>query len=646
MATPLVTQDGMLSPEGVCQDAAASNASNMSTDAGVSEDSSEEQVEAVVPLFDLIDHLKSLKGFAAKVIKKCQKSEIQSLKQACTELENLCQTCDQPDRLIVAGNGNVGKSTIGNAFLGGEKFWPTASYCMTSRICEAHYDASSDGKPISKQLVHKSATSQPEEFLALQSPLKVPNPSPFLKPGVILVDLPGLDQEMEYMQTLEKYMEAHPASSVALFYIIDVKNKICNPDRQFLQKLMASPWVELSQKLRLLVNKCDIGGGGNGASSDEETPDYEKLLSDITQEAKNYCTPKVWDLSMKDRKKHETAALKWQKAETDARSAVAHLKACRLAKCLQVLQKAMETLEWAVADDEKRRATLDEKAADLKTAEDALQRLDRSASKNKKSREGEILMFLNERRNEHLTAIENAGVPYFGSILRQKKYLDEIDDFIVEKLKVMVVNDIQVSAQSSQTLEKMMEEARSAMAPSEHNYWIWEFGGAAFWWGLAAMLVGAVAAGIIILLGSLTRVIVGTHVDSDYVANRFYALYDALLKQLPASASEKEIDHVLKQATQGVEDKQKCLDDWKAEMDSHGMLDPETKKECSELQEDFAALKMVCKQTLGRAKDAGVLWAKKRSSASQGSRNLELPRTCYPHFQFWTCLQLVVQHSD
>lgn len=129
-----------------------------------------------------------------------------------------------------------------------------------------------------------------------------------LKLGVILVDLLGIDQENKYMEKLDEYMKSHPSSSVVLLYVMDVKNKILNCDRQFFEKLLRSPWMELSQRLCLLVNKCDLGGSGNCANLDEEARDYRQLLSDIKTEASNYCTPKFMDLSVSDRKKKHPEA--------------------------------------------------------------------------------------------------------------------------------------------------------------------------------------------------------------------------------------------------------------------------------------------------------------------------------------------------
>ena len=122
------------------------------------EEGEEEEGEVVTSLDGLADFIKkSLKSFATEtkqVLENCQESqecEIKSFAKACAQLQEMYQICDQKDRLIIAGSGNVGKSTIANAFLGAEKFWPTASYRMTFRICEAHYNASSTPEPIPKE---------------------------------------------------------------------------------------------------------------------------------------------------------------------------------------------------------------------------------------------------------------------------------------------------------------------------------------------------------------------------------------------------------------------------------------------------------------------------------------------------------------
>ena len=81
-------------------------------------------------------------------------------------------------------------------------------------------------------MVEKKANSRPEESA---HPLNVFHPSLLLKPDVILVDLPGLDQRREHLQSLEEYMKCHSDSSVALLYVIDVKNGICESTVYFLK---------------------------------------------------------------------------------------------------------------------------------------------------------------------------------------------------------------------------------------------------------------------------------------------------------------------------------------------------------------------------------------------------------------------------
>jgi ribosome biogenesis GTPase A len=214
MAALSVIDGGMGCVEDPSHEAAASQQSTEDwakvTWASDSSQEEGEEIEKVASVDDLADCIKeSVKPFAKQIIQVLEKRQERleyksnSFSEACAQLKDVCQSCDQQDRLIIAGSDNVGKSTIANALLGGGKFWPTASVCMTSRICEAHYNASSDGQPISKDLVQKGVTSGSEESHCMQKPLQVFHPSPLLKPDVILVDLPGLDQEREYMDRLE-----------------------------------------------------------------------------------------------------------------------------------------------------------------------------------------------------------------------------------------------------------------------------------------------------------------------------------------------------------------------------------------------------------------------------------------------------------
>ncbi|CAJ1439210.1 unnamed protein product [Effrenium voratum] len=95
-------------------------------------------------------------------------------------LSTVTASCAEANRLVVAGRGNVGKSTVANALLGTNVFWPTAKCTMTSCICETHYGEKEEymvensriqcerGR-IPKEAVRRSATSEKEEFQALLS---------------------------------------------------------------------------------------------------------------------------------------------------------------------------------------------------------------------------------------------------------------------------------------------------------------------------------------------------------------------------------------------------------------------------------------------------------------------------------------------
>ena len=154
MADPSIIEDGM----GSMEDPSREVISDQSTEdweavTWASESLQEgEEVEVSASLGELAECMKKyMKPFAREIIEvlvkyqERQECKMESFAEACAQLQEVCQSCDQQDRLIIAGSGNVGKSTIANALLGGEKFWPTASFCMTSRICETHYNASKRG---------------------------------------------------------------------------------------------------------------------------------------------------------------------------------------------------------------------------------------------------------------------------------------------------------------------------------------------------------------------------------------------------------------------------------------------------------------------------------------------------------------------
>ena len=591
----LSTEGGIGSVEGPSHEAASQQSTEdwekvTSPSDGPEEkgDEEEEEEEVVTSLGGLADFIKtSLKPFVTEtkeVLENCQESQeceiksLASLAKACAQLQEVCQICEQKDRLIIAGSGNVGKSTIANALLGGGKFWPTARFCMTSRICEAHYDASSTPVPIPKEIVKNNANSRPEES---SHPLNVFHPSLLLKPDVILVDLPGLDQKREHLKSLEEYMKCHSDSSVALLYVIDVKNNICESDRLFFEKLMSSPWKNLLQSLGLLVNKCDIEGDENGASSDEEAADYGNLLADITQETQNYCTPTVMDLSMKDmkdkKKNHPTAVLKWQKVEAFASNALAQLKCNRIIKILLSLAKVMDVLELAVIDDEHLRAELlNERQHRLSEAAARVQELRDNERCSVATRAKEIRQTLEERQEEHLDAILRAGVPHYNQIV-QEAGLDEVDEVMRNLLKVMVANDVHISARSSSvyTYAELVHLVKNVAIG---------VGGAAY--GVSTTsgifvltVMSSVLSLIIYVAQSITMNVL---VDERYVRQRFAEMYSEVLEEYPSRWASQEHASRVTQAERDLEEQREY---GKALM--LNFLDDQCKAKCSELLKKF-----------------------------------------------------------
>lgn len=542
--------------------------------------------------------IQNLQDFVEKARAKCQECQMTCFKEACPQLQDISTSLDQKDRLIVAGSGNVGKSTIANALLDCERFWPTAPACMTSRICEAHYDASSPGTPVPKEMVRKRR----EEFQErLQEPLQVKHPSPLLKPGVILVDLPGLDQEQEYLERLDGYMQCHAASSVVLLYVIDVKKNIGNPDRQFLQKLMKSPWMKLSQSLHLLVNKCDTGGG-DGAISDEEAPDYAELLIDITEEASNYCTPAVFDLSMKDKRKNETALGNWQKVETNAHFALAQLKCRRLIECLPSLEKVMNLFHVVEAEDERR--LCDEVKRRLREAKKALEKLEADQDQSVKTRAAEIRKTLEEKRDAHFKAILKA-VPYRNCWVGGSK-LQKVEKSIQSCIQVMVANDSLTSARFSEA----PGGAGSILVLAIGSYAV-----LAIFTTVSLAIVASIPAVIIgvsihFFLASALSVCAcnedGTTFVDDYVRDRFTAIFEKVLQDYPELQAAQEFDFMVDMVDKAKKDLKEQEDSLK-QLHLSNSLDAKFKHECSQLTKEFESVRKLCEETLGQAKTASIL---------------------------------------
>ncbi|CAE7933280.1 unnamed protein product, partial [Symbiodinium necroappetens] len=474
------------------------------------------------------------------------KCDAEDTLQLCSKLDNIVTESGRTDRVVVAGNGNVGKSTIVNALLGEKSFWPTASYCMTSRICEMHFGerkaySSEDGQTESAMycekipinMVHKSATSEPDEFKAMvQCVCKAWAPSELLKPSVVLVDLPGLDQEKEYMQVLEAYMKQHPAHAAVLVYVLDVKNKICNSDRSFFQELMRSSWMPLSQGLHLLVNKCDADRDGQG-DSDEEPLDYDELLQDIEQEASNYCTPKISDLSMKDRKHGlEQAVQKWNAVVVNLRTALSLHKSRRLQASSDLLQTVMVALESKVGDAEEQAEEMRKQELAIEQAESELLQFKKKKYFFVSGREQEIKNKLEARRAEHLHAILRSPIPYFNSYALETQ-LKEVDKAIAKSVEVILLNDMLQAATESvwhwvRTFR--MIALCGALLAGSNSTAAFAFAGAAALGVLAAAATLSTVIGAAVICSAAARMS-WTKVDEAYVTERFHVIYDRWVSQ-------------------------------------------------------------------------------------------------------------------
>ena len=378
-------------------------------------------------------------------------------------LEAIIERGSRKVEVVLLGNGNVGKSSIANDLLGKRAFWPVSKARMTGRLCKTHYGEhdeyslnGEDRRPaetgkISKNLVQSRTAlrNDREQFCAeLRVPLQAWTPSAFLRPGVVLVDPPGLDQEKEYMDALHEHIQTTCADQVVILYIMDVCQGMRNSDRQFLEELKRSQWTSASLRLLLVLNKCDTLVSTEDAAeegSDEASVDYDDLVADIVTEAKNYCQPRAYRLSVDDQRRGGTRAMQeWSSLLSAVESAIAQQKYVQLQLCLHDAHHVMTSLE-AVLDLaprlDKMKTAVREKYAELDT-------IIAGRAKFMSERSEEIRLELERNRSSHLGALQRREVAHENKRILERQAA-EVEAEITAIAASMVRNDIQGSARVS-----------------------------------------------------------------------------------------------------------------------------------------------------------------------------------------------------
>ena len=91
-------------------------------------------------------------------------------------------------------------------------------------------------------------------------------------------------------------------------------------------------------------------------------------------------------------------------------------------------------------------------------------------------------------------------------------------------------------------------------------------------------------------LVALTSLAQSTLVDESFVMQRFTAIYEQVVAQIPSKHAAEEHAAMVDQATRHLQKQQLSLQCLREEAGSRGFLNDEFKAECAELQEKFASL--------------------------------------------------------
>jgi len=195
-------------------------------------------------------------------------------------------------------------------------------------------------------------------------------------------------------------------SRVVLVYIVDVKNKVLNADREFFEFLANSSWKDLSRRMIVLVNKCDkddMVKDGEEDDDGEETINHDELVKEIEEEVGNYGQSRVLKLSLKDAKeKYEPAVRDWNTAVAHIDNSLALQKAQRAYKCLQTVGELRAFCNRTLSNQKAQQRDIQEVESAMRDKQDLIKKYQSKEFHEKRTRD--IKEKLVDQRSKHREA--------------------------------------------------------------------------------------------------------------------------------------------------------------------------------------------------------------------------------------------------
>lgn len=202
----------------------------------------------------IIDSVRDEVRYIQDLKRVCSLLNAETLLPTAGEIENRCH--QQLFRVMFIGRYNTGKSTLINRLLGSDYLVPgavpttKAVTFILPGLAPQLFTEGSDGRI---NLHGDVADLKDEQNLAVRDANRISLlvPSEALRPGICLIDTPGLeDPDFDTTALIGEYV----AESDALVFVLDSSYPIDERERQFIEKLLTE---DRHRKLFFVANKID-----------------------------------------------------------------------------------------------------------------------------------------------------------------------------------------------------------------------------------------------------------------------------------------------------------------------------------------------------------------------------------------------------